>query len=74
MESAYLDLKNLGGKRAQLQLLNQFGQKNWNKYIEKTNDVPVKIDLHSFQNGLYFLQIQVEGRGIQTKKLIINEL
>ena len=70
----YLDLKNLKEKQIQLQLLNQFGQKVWAKFIEKTNALPMAIDLSTFQNGLYFLQIQAKGNAIQTKKLIVSNL
>lgn len=70
----YVDLKTVEGLSVDLQLINQFGQKVWQKRIDKATGVPQKIDLYSFQNGLYFLQIRVAGGRVRTKKLMINRL
>lgn len=70
----YLDLTGTEGLPVNLRLINQFGQKVWSKQIAKVADEPQKIDVSDFQNGLYFLQIQARGRGLVTKKLLVNRL
>ncbi len=57
-----------------MRLINQFGQRVWQKKLGEVREKTQKIDLHTFQNGLYFLQIQVAGRKPMTKKLLINRL
>jgi len=74
LESTFLNLKTLKNQSVQLRLVNQFGQEVWQRYIAKVGSLPERIDLHAFQNGIYFLQIQPDGRKGATKKLIINRL
>jgi len=72
--TTFLNLDKLKGQRMQLRLMNQFGQQVWYRNIEKISDVSEKIDLQGFQNGLYFLQIQLADKRLQTKKLLISQL
>lgn len=70
----FVDLKPLEGKPVRLQLINQFGQKVWSKEIAVASSVPEKIDVYSFENGMYFLLIEPLGHPIVTKKLMIAKL
>lgn len=74
VDITYIDLKPLHGVSVDLRLLNQFGQKIWEQHLPETTEIPQKIDLHTFQNGVYFLQIRGKGRGMVTKKLLVNRL
>lgn len=70
----FVDLKHLVGKPVRLQLVNQFGQRIWDKEIAAASLVPEKIDVYPFDNGLYFLMIEPIGHPIVTKKLMIAKL
>ena len=73
-EAVYLDLKPLEGTEVTLSILNQFGQKIYEKRIEKVVNEPEKVDISNFSNGLYFLQIKGENRKLIGKRLIVNRL
>ena len=70
----YIDLSKLKGKKVQLALFNQFGQKVQQQVIENATAQKTKIDLTTFQNGLYILKIEPKGRRGIAKKLIVNRL
>ena len=72
--ATFLDLKEVVGKEVLLQLMNQFGQKVWAKEIAAATSAPEKIDLHTFDNGLYFLMIQPQGQRMVTQKLMVTKL
>lgn len=72
--ATFVDLKAFENESVQLRLMNQFGQEVWQRYIGKASNLPEKIEVHTFQNGIYFLQIQPDGRRGTTKKLIVNRL
>lgn len=73
-EKVTLDLSQLKSASVQLELVNQFGQKVWEKAIPKVNHPLEKIDITGYQNGLYFLKIQSESRKVLVKKVLINRL
>lgn len=72
--ATFVDLKHLAGNPVRLQLINQFGQSVWTKEIQTAALAPEKIDIYTFDNGLYYLLIEPKGRPIVTQKLIIAKL
>jgi len=73
-ESVYLDLSLLEETKITLTILNQFGQKMYEKRMEKGLNKQEKIDISNFSNGLYFLQIQEGNRKPIGKRLVVNRL
>lgn len=70
----FVDLREVVGQPVQLQLMDQFGHKVWSKEIPKATLVPEKIEVYSFENGLYFLMIQPKGQKMRTQKLMIARM
>lgn len=61
-------------KSVVLRLINQFGQLIWEKAVVVTNQNRERLDLTTYQNGIYFLQIKEEHKPTINKKLIINRM
>lgn len=72
-ETVNLQLKDWGNEVVHLQLVNQLG-----KVVQlQTVDASVgsiTLNLSDVQNGLYFVQMQSNGRRLVTKKLLVNRL
>lgn len=72
--TAYLDLTRIQGQKVELELYNQFGQKIYQSVMEKVVQPQVKIDLVTYQNGLYLLKIKAKGKRPIAKKMLINRM
>ena len=70
----FIDLSKLKGTKVQLALFNQFGQKVHEQVIEKATEQKAKIEVTTYQNGLYILKIKAIGKRPIAKKMIINRL
>jgi len=69
-----LDLREYAGKKASVQIINQFGQviENLNQ-LELTKDL-IKIPVNDVPNGWYYLTIKVENRLPETRKIMVSRL
>ncbi|HAF30330.1 MAG TPA: hypothetical protein DCG75_14910 [Bacteroidales bacterium] len=58
-------------KEAKIEIYNSIGSVIYNKILEEKQD-NFKISVSDFKNGLYFCSLQVDGKLINTKKILIN--
>lgn len=58
-------------KEAKLQIYNSIGAVVYTKKLESKND-NFKISVSEYENGLYFCSLQIDGKLLNTKKILIN--
>lgn len=74
LTETFIDLEKLKGEAVSLKIINHFGQEVYQKDLEKVVDFREKIDISSFSNRLYLLQIQPKGSIAVSKTLMISRL
>jgi len=73
-ETVTLDLSNWTNKPVNVSIRNHFSQVVYEQHIERV-DATKQVDLTSFANGLYYIQVQgTDGTQPIVKKLIVNRL
>ncbi|MEM6318520.1 MAG: SdrD B-like domain-containing protein [Bacteroidota bacterium] len=73
-EEVFVNLKSHAGKKANIQIVNTYGQVVQQLEIDELPQQPVRINLDNFQNGLYHLTIQMENTSRVARKILVNRL
>ncbi len=73
-DEAFIDLSDWMSQSVDLVIHNHFSQVVFEQHIEKVSGSPTKIDLTSFTNGLYYIQVKTKGQRPVTKKLLVTRL
>ena len=58
-------------KEAKLQIYNSIGAVVYTKSLEEKQD-NFKISVSDYKNGLYFCSLQIDGKLLNTRKILIN--
>ncbi len=58
-------------KEAKLQIYNSIGAVVYTKTLEEKQD-NIKISVSDYKNGLYFCSLQIDGKLLNTRKILIN--
>lgn len=58
-------------KEAKLQIYNSIGAVVYTKSLEEKQD-NFKISVYDYKNGLYFCSLQIDGKLLNTRKILIN--
>lgn len=58
-------------KDAKIEIYNSIGAVIYNQKLEDKQD-NIRISVSDFKNGLYFCSLQIDGKLINTKKILIN--
>jgi len=58
-------------KEAKLQIYNSIGAVVYTKTLEEKTD-NVEVNVSDYKNGLYFCSLQIDGKLLNTKKILIN--
>ena len=58
-------------KEAKLQIYNSIGAIVYTKILVEKQD-NFKISVSDYKNGLYFCSLQIDGKPLNTKKILIN--
>ena len=58
-------------KEAKLQIYNSIGAIVYTKLLKDKKE-KIKVSVSQYKNGLYFCSLQVDGRLLNTKKILIN--
>ncbi len=58
-------------KEAKLQIYNSIGAVVYTKTLEEKQD-NLRISVTDYKNGLYFCSLQIDGKLLNTKKILIN--
>ncbi len=73
-EELFVSLKAHTGQRANLQIINNYGQVLRQLEIDEIPAEAIRLDLGDIQNGLYHLSIRVDNSNIITKKILVSRL
>jgi len=73
-EELFVSLKAHAGQKANLQIINNYGQVLRQLEIDEIPDQAIRLDLGDIQNGLYHLSIRVDNSNIITKKILVSRL
>ncbi|MCD4832855.1 MAG: T9SS type A sorting domain-containing protein [Bacteroidales bacterium] len=58
-------------KEAKLQIYNSIGAIVYTKTLKEKQD-NIKISVSDYKNGLYFCSLQIDGKLLNTRKILIN--
>jgi len=58
-------------KEAKLQIYNSIGAVVYTKILEEKKD-NIKVSVSDYRNGLYFCSLQIDGKLLNTRKILIN--
>jgi hypothetical protein len=67
----YIEYDVIFVKEAKLQIYNSIGAVVYTKKLVEKQD-HVKISVSEYKNGLYFCSLQIDGKLLNTKKILIN--
>ena len=67
----FIDYDILFVKEAKLKIYNSIGAVVYSKILEEKQD-KFKISVSEYKNGLYFCSLQIDGKLLNTRKIIIN--
>jgi hypothetical protein len=70
-DELWVNLDKLAGSNANISIYNGFGQKIIQKTIGKA-DSQLRFDVSNYDNGLYYLTIEIKGKQALTKRFIIE--
>ncbi|MEM8906338.1 MAG: GEVED domain-containing protein, partial [Bacteroidota bacterium] len=73
-DQLYLSLSEYTGQAVQLHISNLQGQTMLEQQITELPVAPWRIDVQDYLNGLYLLQIKVEGRAPMSQRFVVNRL
>lgn len=73
-EELFVSLKAHVGQKANLQIINNYGQVLRQLEIDEIPNQAIRLDLGDMQNGLYHLSIRVDKSNIITKKILVSRL
>ena len=69
-----IDLPELNGERVELSIVGQFGQLLVQETIDVQNETAVRVSTRDLLDGLYFVRVQIEGKRVVGKPLMIFRL
>lgn len=58
-------------KEAKINIYNSIGAVVYTKKLEEKSD-KLRVSVSEFENGLYFCSLQIDGKSLNTKKVLIN--
>lgn len=67
----FIDIGEYFGEKAIIQVFNNLGKSILLQKIDAIQSISEPINLNSFQNGLYFIEIQIQNQPVITRKLIL---
>ena len=67
----FIDYDILFVKEAKLKIYNSIGAVIYSKILEEKQD-NFKIPVSEYKNGLYFCSLQIDGKLLKTRKILIN--
>ena len=67
----FIDYDILFVKEAKLKIYNSIGAVVYSKNLEEKQD-NFKIPVSEYKNGLYFCSLQIDGKLLKTRKILIN--
>ena len=70
----FINLKPFAGKTGALQLVNNVGQVVQTKDLGEISGEIQRLDLQDVENGLYFINIKIDGQKTLNQKVIIERL
>jgi len=66
-----IDYEIIYVKEAKLQIYNSIGAVVFSKELKNKQD-KIKIPVSDYKNGLYFCSLQIDGKLLNTRKIIVN--
>lgn len=73
-EEIFIDLTLYHGKDVTISIKDQPGRTMYTEQIINLSTRRHRIDLRDFDNGLYIIQVQTDGRQLVAKKLLVTRL
>jgi len=73
-QELYVNLKEFEGKEASVLIANQYGTVVEEYQVAAISNEPMRIDLATYSNGLYFIRTKISKTKIITKKFLVNKL
>jgi type IX secretion system substrate protein len=70
-DHVFIDYEIIFVKEAKLQIYNSIGAVVFSKELKDKHD-KIKVLVSDFKNGLYFCSLQIDGKLLNTRKIIIN--
>ena len=67
----YIDYSIVFVKEAKLQIYNSIGAIVYSKVLIEKAD-KIKIPVTDYRNGLYFCSLQIDGKLLNTRKILVN--
>lgn len=71
-DELYMNLAQYAGAKATVELVNAAGQVIINQKVDAIPTTLMNLDLSAFQDGLYLLNLKIDGQGVITKKVVIK--
>jgi len=71
-EEVFIDLTLYLGKDVNISIKDQPGRTMYTEQIMNLSSQRHRIDLRDFENGLYIIQVQTDGRQLVAKKLLVT--
>ena len=73
-DELFINLKPFAGKTGSLQLVNNVGQVIRTKDLGEISGETERLDLTEVENGLYFINIKIDGQKALNQKVIIERM
>ena len=70
----FINLKPFAGKTGALQLVNNVGQVVQTKDLGEISGETQRLDLQEVENGLYFINIKIDGQKALNQKVIVERM
>lgn len=68
-----VNLEAFKGREVRITVYNQFSGIVQNESIDRATEEPFVLDLQTIPSGLYFIQINSEGRSSVTRRFVVNK-
>ena len=69
-----IDLPEMNGERVDISIVGQFGQVLYNEKRDTQNERALRVSTADFIDGLYFVRVQIAGKRVVGKPLMIFRL
>lgn len=70
----FIKIKNEEKQTGSLQIVNTFGQIMYTQAIDAKSQETIRLDVTTFQNGLYYYQLRLPKRPVTAGKFLVNRL
>ena len=71
-DDAFIAFENGFGRSGELNVYNSLGIKVYHESMDQIPLIPVHLDMHQFQNGMYIIEVVSENQRL-TEKLVLNK-